>query len=109
MEQYKAIEDLPRSLRNALPEDAQRMYLAVYQRVWETSAMGGNKSDEQLADTAHEAAMLEVQRRFEKDEKGNWVQAPIGDDIDRDKLEGGAPDSGLPEKLEGVALRHRPR
>lgn len=97
MEEYRTIEDLPRSLRDELPEDAQRMYLAVHQRVWETSAMGGNKSDDELAKTAHEAAMLEVERRFEKDEKGNWAQAPVGDAIDRDKLEGGAPDSDLPQ------------
>lgn len=96
MEQYRTIEDLPRSLRNELPEDAQRMYLAVHQRVSETSAMGGKKGDERMARTAHEAAMLEVQRRFEKDGKGNWVQAPVGDDIDTDKLDGGVPDSDLP-------------
>lgn len=96
MDQYRNLEDLPQSLRNELPELAQRMYLAVYQRVWETTAMGGEESEDKLADTAHEAAMLEVQRRFDRDEQGNWVQAPVGDEIDRDKLEGGAPDSDLP-------------
>jgi cation transport regulator ChaB len=96
MHRYRNLEDLPQALRNELPELAQRLYLAVYQRVWETTSMGGEKSEDELADTAHEAAMLEVQRRFDKDEQGNWVQAPVGDEIDRDKLEGGAPGSDLP-------------
>jgi cation transport regulator ChaB len=96
MDRYRNLEDLPQSLRNELPELAQRMYLAVYQRVWETTAMGGEKSEAKLADTAHDAAMLAVQRRFDRDERGNWVQAPVGDEIDTDELEGGTPNSDLP-------------
>jgi len=96
MDWYRSLEDLPQSLRNELPELAQRMYLAVYQRVWETTAMGGEESEDELADTAHQAAMLEVQRRFDRDEQGNWIQAPVGDEIDTDKLEGGTPDSDVP-------------
>jgi cation transport regulator ChaB len=96
MDQYRNLEDLPRSLRDELPELAQRMYLAVYQRVWETTAMGGEESIDELAHTAHEGAMLEVQRRFDRDEQGNWLQEPVADEIDTDKLEGGAPDSDLP-------------
>ena len=95
MDRYRNLEDLPQSLCNELPELAQRMYLAVYQRVWETTAMGGEKSEDELADTAHQAAMLEVQRRFERDGQGNWIQSPVGDEIDTDKLEGGVPDSDL--------------
>jgi cation transport regulator len=90
---YRKLEDLPQSLRNELPELAQRLYLAVYQRVWETTTMGGETAAQRLADTAHEAAMLEVERRFERDEQGGWVQAPVGDEIDKDKLEGGVPDA----------------
>jgi cation transport regulator len=94
MKPYRTLEELPQSLRNELPENAQRMYLAVYQRVWETAGMGGGRSDGERAATAHDAAIFEVQRRFEKDEQGEWVQAPVDDEIDRDKLEGGAPDRG---------------
>jgi cation transport regulator len=92
-EPYLELDDLPQSLRKELPEDAQRMYLAVYRRVWETTAMSGERADPKLSETAHEAAMLEVQRRFEKDDKGQWVQAPVDEDIDPDKLEGGVPDA----------------
>lgn len=92
-EPYLELDDLPQSLRNELPEDAQRMYLAVYRRVWETTAMSGERADRELDETAHEAAMLEVQRRFERDDEGHWVQAPVDEAIDPDKLEGGVPDA----------------
>lgn len=92
-EPYRELDDLPQSLRSELPELAQRMYLAVYRRVWETSAMSGETADHALSETAHEAAMLEVQRRFEKDDGGRWVQAPVDEEIDPDKLEGGTPDA----------------
>jgi cation transport regulator len=94
-EPYLDLDDLPPSLREELPEDAQRMYLAVYRRVWETTAMSGERADPKLDETAHEAAMLEVQRRYEKDDEGRWVQAPVDAAIDTDKLEGGVPDADL--------------
>jgi cation transport regulator len=93
MKPYRETEELPKSLRDELPELAQRMYLAVYQRVWETTAMGGETSEDELAETAHQAALLQVERRFEKDERGRWVQAAVDDEIGRDKLEGGTPDA----------------
>ena len=92
-EPYHELDDLPQSLRSKLPENAQQMYLAVYRRVWETTAMSGERADSELDETAHEAAMLEVQRRFEKDEQGSWVQTPVDEDIDPGKLEGGVPDA----------------
>jgi len=94
MGHYRTVGDLPQSLRNELPEQAQRMYLAVYQRIWETEAMGGGKSDVELGNTAHEAAMLEVQRRFERNEQGERVESLVDEKIDTDKLEGGTPDAG---------------
>ena len=92
MKPYQKVEELPQSLRNELPDLAQQMYLAVYQRTWETCAMGGETREKELTETAHEAAMLAVQQRFDKDESGRWRQLPLDDDIDPDKLEGTAPD-----------------
>jgi cation transport regulator len=92
MKPYRSLDELPQSLRNELPDLAQRMYLAVYQRTWETCAMGGETHDDELAETAHDAAMLAVKERFDKDEHGQWQQRPVGDQIDCDKLEGTAPD-----------------
>ena len=89
---YETLNDLPRSLREELPDLAQRTYLQTYRRTWNKCRMGGMEDEEELAHTAHDAAMLAVQGQFERDEQGRWVQAPVADEIDRDKLEGGVPD-----------------
>jgi cation transport regulator ChaB len=89
---YETLDDLPRSLREELPELAQQTYLYAYRRTWNGARMSGVEDEEELARTAHDAAMLAVRGQFEKNERGRWVHAPVGDAIDRDKLEGGAPD-----------------
>ena len=83
---YASLADLPQSLKDKLPEMAQRTYLSVYQRVWEKCRMGGVESEDELAHTAHEAAMLAVQSQFRKDEQGRWHNAPAGDDLRPDEL-----------------------
>ncbi len=83
---YETLEDLPPSLRDELPDMAQRTYLSVYQRVWEKCRMGGMESEDELARTAHEAAVLAVSERFEKDEQGRWRNAPASGEVRPDKL-----------------------
>jgi cation transport regulator len=90
---YETLDDLPQSLKDELPDLAQRTYLSTYRRVWEKCHMGGVESEDELAHTAHEAAMLAVQSQFEKDEHGRWRQAPVSSAIDPDKIEGRTPDS----------------
>lgn len=92
MKNYQHLDDLPQALTDELPEMAQRLYLAVYRRTWEKCSMGGDVREDELAAKAHDAAMLAVQRQFEKDESGRWRQTPIGDDVDTDKLDGQASD-----------------
>lgn len=89
---YESLDDLPRSLKKELPDLAQRTYLSTYRRVWEKCHMGGVDDEDELAHTAHDAAMLAVQSQFRKDEQGRWVQAPVASEIDPDKLKGGTPD-----------------
>jgi cation transport regulator ChaB len=89
---YETLDDLPRSLRDELPELAQHTYLQTYRRTWNKCRMGGMDDEEELARTAHDAAMLAVQGQFEKDEQGRWVHGPVAAEIHPDKLEGGAPD-----------------
>lgn len=89
---YETLADLPQSLKQELPELAQRTYLATYRETWSKCHMGGVTGEAELAQKAHDAAMLAVQRQFEKDEHGRWRQAPVGAEVDPDKLEGRAPD-----------------
>lgn len=98
---YELLNDLPGSLRRELPDMAQRTYLSTYRRVWEKCRMGGVDDEEELAHTAHDAAMLAVQGHFEKDEQGRWVHAPVANEIDPDKLEGGTPDAPGSERDSG--------
>jgi cation transport regulator ChaB len=83
---YASLDDLPQSLRKELPDMAQRTYLSTYQRVWEKCHMGGMESEDELAQTAHEAAMLAVSGQFEKDEQGRWQNAPVGGEVRPDKI-----------------------
>lgn len=92
LKHYQELDDLPQSLRQELPESAQDLYLARYKRTWEKCHMGGITDENELAATAHEAAMLAVQNEFDKGEDGRWQQAPVGSEIDTDKLKGRAPD-----------------
>jgi cation transport regulator ChaB len=92
MKHYETLEDLPRSLREELPERAQHIYLAKYRETWTKCHMGGVTSETELAALAHDAGMLAVEGQFEKDERGRWRDAPVGSAIDPDKLEGRAPD-----------------
>lgn len=89
---YESLDDLPRSLKDQFPGLAQRTYLSTYRRVWEKCRMGGVEDEDELAHTAHEAALFAVQAQFEKDERGRWVLAPVASEIDPEQLEGGTPD-----------------
>ena len=83
---YESLGDLPQSLRDELPDMAQRTYLSTYRRVWEKCHMGGMESGEELAHTAHEAAMLAVNAQFDKDEQGRWRNAPVGGEVRPDDI-----------------------
>ena len=83
---YESLADLPQSLRDELPDMAQRTYLATYQRVWEKCHMGGMESEDELAHTAHDAAMLAVSAQFDKDEQGRWTNAPVSGKVKPDKI-----------------------
>ncbi len=83
--QYETPNDLPKKMQQELPAEAQELYVAVYRRTWEECHMGGKGSHNDLADTAHGAAMLAVGSKFEK-QGGRWHAAPGGTDIDTDKL-----------------------
>ena len=87
MPRYDTLEDLPKELKRNLPKEARELYLAVHRRTWEECRMDGNSSETKLADTAHDAAMLAVQEKFEKNQAGRWKNEPIGEEVDADKID----------------------
>ncbi|NBD36839.1 MAG: cation transport regulator ChaB [Chloroflexi bacterium] len=71
---YEKIEDLPESLRNDLPDEAQEIYLEAYQKSWDSfkEEMGGDLGQEAVA---HRDAMHAVKQEFVEDkEKGLWYR-----------------------------------
>jgi cation transport regulator len=62
---YKQITQLPDSVKNNLPKHAQEIYKEAY-----------NSAEEQYGEEsrAHRVAWSAVENKYEKNEKGNWVQ-----------------------------------
>ena len=62
---YKQITQLPDSVKNNLPKGAQEIYKEAF-----------NSAEEQYGeeDRAHRVAWSAVENKYEKNEKGNWVQ-----------------------------------
>ncbi len=62
---YDNLGDLPDSVRNNLPKHAQEIYKEAF-----------NSAEEQYGEEsrAHRVAWSAVENKYEKNEKGNWVQ-----------------------------------
>ncbi len=62
---YKNLSDLPDSVRNNLPKHAQEIYRAAY-----------NNAEEEYGEEsrAHRVAWSAVENKYEKNDKGEWVE-----------------------------------
>ena len=62
---YKMITQLPDGVKNNLPKHAQEIYKEAF-----------NSAEEQYGEEsrAHATAWSAVENKYEKNEKGNWVQ-----------------------------------
>jgi len=62
---YEQITQLPKGVRNNLPKHAQEIYKEAF-----------NSAEDQYEeeDRAHRVAWSAVEQKYEKNEKGNWVQ-----------------------------------
>lgn len=76
---YQTIHELPAAVRKQMPEQACELYLAAFNRLREKALAGGRYDVDEIAQEAHDGAMLAVQTEFEVDEDGNWQRAPIGE------------------------------
>jgi cation transport regulator len=69
---YENISDLPGTIRDILPEDAQKLYLDAYNRAWdqydEKTAIGQSRETR-----AHQQGWLAIRHEFVRDEgTGIW-------------------------------------
>jgi cation transport regulator ChaB len=90
--------DLPKGITDVLPEEAQQIYLEVYQRVWEAS---DERDATQLSrqSVAHRQAWAAVGREYEQDAvTGQWHRK--GEKPAKEAEKG-----GLLKKLKGLIGR----
>jgi len=66
---------LPESVRDNLPKHAQEIYRAAYNSAWD-------EYDHDEA-RAHRVAWGAVERKYHKNDKGDWVEGPTADGGDR--------------------------
>jgi cation transport regulator len=62
---YENLSDLPDSVRNKLPKHAKEIYRAAY------NSAGDQYGEEERA---YRVAWSAVENKYEKNDKGNWVQ-----------------------------------
>ena len=70
---YKKIEDLPDSVRDHVPEQAQGIYLAAFNSAWDEYADSDDRQGHaSREETAHRVAWSAVKRRYHKGADGQW-------------------------------------
>ena len=72
---YKTKADLPDSVLDNLPSHAQEIYKEAYNSAWEQYANPVERRDDaSQEEVAHRVAWAAVKKKYEKNEKGNWVK-----------------------------------
>ncbi len=88
---YQSREEIPATVRDVLPPDAQDLYLARYNEAWEMYEEDRHRLPRDSF--AHQAAWAAVTREFVQDEKsGTWYRQ--GEEPSEDEEE-----KGLLDKL----------
>jgi len=77
---YDSRKELPDSVKDNLPEQAQDIYRAAFNSAWQQYAdPEDRRGDESREETAHQVAWSAVKRRYEKDEEsGRWKKKADG-------------------------------
>ena len=68
---YATNAGLPPSVAAHLPEHAQDIYRAAFNH-----AFAGHAGDPRQEEAAHRIAWAAVERKYHKDESGQWVEGP---------------------------------
>jgi len=72
---YDNNQDLPESVRDALPEHAQEIYREAYNSAWDQYAdEEDRRGDESREETAHQVAWSAVKDEYKKNDDGEWVK-----------------------------------
>jgi len=69
---YDRLDDLPKSVRDALPSHAQEIYRAAYNNAWnEYKDPGERRGNESREEVSHKVAWSAVKAQYEKDERSD--------------------------------------
>jgi cation transport regulator len=73
---YQSTADLPESVKNVLPSQAQEICMEAYNSAWEHyDKAEERRGDSSREETAHRVAWAAVKNKYEKDEtSGTWVE-----------------------------------
>jgi len=89
---YESKSDLPHTLRDALPEEAQRIYLKAYQEAWDKYSEEESSELDQEG-VAHRQAMHAVEEEFVlREDMGGWFKRG---EVPEEEEEGGVADEVL--------------
>ncbi|MES2311962.1 MAG: putative cation transport regulator ChaB [Pseudomonadota bacterium] len=70
---YKAISDLPDSVRNHVPAHAQEIYKEAFNHAWnEYADEDERRGDESREEAAHKVAWAAVKKQYSKGADGDW-------------------------------------
>jgi cation transport regulator len=72
---YDSRQELPDSVKDNLPQQAQDIYREAYNSAWDQYAdPDERRGDESREATAHKVAWSAVKQKYEKNEDGDWVE-----------------------------------
>lgn len=73
---YKDLDELPKSVRDNLPQHAQEIYMKAFNNAWDEYAdPEERRGDASREETAHKVAWAAVKKVYEKDEEsGRWKE-----------------------------------
>jgi cation transport regulator len=70
---YDRISDLPESVRDHVPTNAQEIYKEAFNHAWEEYAdPDERRGDATREETAHRVAWAAVKEKYEKGADGDW-------------------------------------
>jgi cation transport regulator len=72
---YRSTSELPAAVRDNLPAHAQEIYQAAFNSAWEQYDQPHERREgRSREETAHAVAWAAVERSYEKDPAGRWVE-----------------------------------
>ena len=72
---YESTTDLPKSVRNNLPNHAQVIYKEAFNHAWKEYKNPEDRRDNaSQEETAHKVAWSAVEKKYCKDKNGKWIE-----------------------------------